>query len=208
MKQPAENPAKLVTVSEFYRLVPDGQKADLLDGVIYMASPDTRTSDKLGGFLRSLIEDYAVARNLGGDVFGPRFSFRLTKYRAPEPDAAYVCRERLHLVTEREMKGPPDIAVEIVSRDSRKRDYGPKKEIYEATGVRQYWIIDPLKGRAEFHRLVYGKLQIVSTDDGFFRSEVLPGFWLRVEWLFSDPIPNRLKCLNQMLAGPAPPAGG
>ena len=39
----------LVTVEEFFCLVPDGQKADLIDGVIYMASPDTRRSDRLGG---------------------------------------------------------------------------------------------------------------------------------------------------------------
>ncbi len=51
------------------------------------------------------------------------------------------------------MKGSPDAAVEVVSRDSRSRDYGLKKHAYEKAGVSEYWIIDPMQNRAEFHRL-------------------------------------------------------
>jgi Uma2 family endonuclease len=127
--KPAED---LVTVSEFYRLVPDGQKADLLNGVIYMASPDSIRSNTLTGFLFLLMQIYTEARNLGGQVFVTRVAFRLTKYTAPEPDVAYVRPERVHLITATGVKGGPDVAVEVVSRDSRRRDYGLKKRAYES----------------------------------------------------------------------------
>ena len=118
---PLSPDSDLVTVEEFYCLVPDGQKADLIDGVIYMASPDTRRSDRLGGFIKFLMQGYAAVQGLG-EVYGSRFAFELSQFRAPEPDAAFVRTERLHLVSERRMVGGPDIAVEIVSRESRQRD--------------------------------------------------------------------------------------
>ena len=139
----------LVSVEEFFCLVPDGQKADLIDGVIYMASPDTRRSDRLGGWIKFLLQGYAAVKGLG-EVYGSRFAFELTEFRAPEPDVAFVCAERLTLVDDRRMVGGPDIAVEAVSRDSRQRDYGEKKQLYADAGVAEYWIIDPLQQRCEF----------------------------------------------------------
>ena len=61
---PLSPDSDLVTVEEFYCLVPDGQKADLIDGVIYMASPDTRRSDRLGGFIKFLMQGYAEVRGI------------------------------------------------------------------------------------------------------------------------------------------------
>ena len=94
----------LVSVEEFFCLVPDGQKADLIDGVIYMASPDTRRSDRLGGWIKFLLQGYAAVKGLG-EVYGSRFAFELTEFRAPEPDVAFVRTERLPLVSDRRMLG-------------------------------------------------------------------------------------------------------
>ncbi len=173
---PLSPDSDLVTVEEFYCLVPDGQKADLIDGVIYMASPDTRRSDRLGGFTKFLMQGYAAVQGLG-EVYGSRFAFELTQFRAPEPDAAFVRTERLHLVSERRMVGGPDIAVEIVSRESRQRDYGEKKQLYADAGVSEYWIIDPLQRRVEFHRLRAGRYEPVPLEQNrIFRSAVLGNF--------------------------------
>jgi Uma2 family endonuclease len=201
MIRKAKTTPEPVTVDEFYRLVPDGQKADLIDGVVCMASPDTPKADDLTNFIHVLMDIYTAARELGGKVRGSRFAFRLTRYRAPEPDVSYIRKERLRLTTRRWMKGGPDVAIEVVSRGSRKRDYVTKKELYEAAGVSEYWIIDPLKSRAEFHRLEKGKYQPVSLEnDHIFRSAVLPGFWLDVNWLFGKELPNSYECLQQILA--------
>jgi Uma2 family endonuclease len=200
MPRPTKPAEDLVTVSEFYRLVPDGQKADLLKGVIYMASPDSIRSNDLTGFLSALMRMYNEAKDIGGRVFVTRVAFRLTKYSAPEPDVGYVRPERVHLITAAGVKGGPDVGVEVVSRDSRSRDYGVKKRAYEKAGVSEYWIIDPLKNHAEFHRLQDGKYEVVPLEDGhIFRSQVLPGFWLDVNWLFSQPLPNAYQCLQQLL---------
>jgi Uma2 family endonuclease len=197
---PVSPESDLVTVEEFYGLVPEGQKADLIDGVIYMASPDTRRSDRLDGFIKFLLQGYAEAQS-SGEVYGSRFAFEISQFRAPEPDVAFVRTERLHLVSERRMVGGPNIAVEIVSRDSRQRDYGEKKQLYAEAEVTEYWIIDPIQRRVEFHRLGAGQYALVPLEHNrIFRSAVLEGFWLDVEWLLTEPLPKAYEKLQEILA--------
>jgi Uma2 family endonuclease len=192
----------LVSVEEFFCLVPDGQKADLIDGVIYMASPDTRRSDRLGGWIKFLLQGYAAVKGLG-EVYGSRFAFELTEFRAPEPDVAFVRTARLSLVDERRMVGGPDIAVEVVCRDSRQRDYGEKKQLYIDAGVAEYWIIAPLQQRCEFHRLHAGRYDLVPLENNrLFRSAILEGFWLDVEWLLTESLPNEYEILQEILRSP------
>ena len=73
-----------ITVKEFYKLLPDGQKADLLDGVIYMASPDSTEAkhNDLTGFLESLMRMYNAAKKLAGRAYVTRVAFRLSKHHA------------------------------------------------------------------------------------------------------------------------------
>ena len=100
MSRPSNLAEDLVTFEQFCALVPDGQKADLIDGVIYIASPDSRRSNRITAFVCHLLTGFVGARNLGGEVFVNRFAFRLTEMRAPEPDVAYVRPERLDLIEE------------------------------------------------------------------------------------------------------------
>jgi Uma2 family endonuclease len=191
----------LLTVEDFFSLVEDGQKADLIDGVIYMASPDTPRNNEIASFVQVLMTCFAAVGELG-KVYVSRVAFVMSEFRAPEPDVAFVSAARLGLVSAGRVKGAPDIAVEVVSHDSRSRDYVEKKRLYEQAGVREYWLIDPLQERAEFYLLRDGAfVRAPLSRNRIFRSEALPGFWLDVEWLFADPMPNHMTCLQQILAG-------
>jgi Uma2 family endonuclease len=191
----------LITVEEFFALSPDGEKADLIDGVIYVASPDTPDNNELASLIQILMDGFASAHGLG-KVYASRVAFVLTTFRAPEPDVAFLRKDRLRNVKKSRVMGGPDIAVEVISRDSRSRDSVDKKRLYEEAGVREYWLIDPMQQRADFYRLNEGRYALASLErNRIFRSEVLPGFWLDVEWLFADPLPNKFECLQQVLAG-------
>lgn len=112
----------------------------------------------------------------------------------------YVRPERAHLVAENEMQGAPDIAVEIVSRDSRERDYREKLHLYQEAGVSEYWIVDPLQGRADFYGLQDGRYVLLPLEaNRIFRSSVIPGFWLNVDWLHARPVPAAYRCLEEIL---------
>jgi len=82
------------TFEDFCWIIPDGQKADLINGVIYIASPEYTDADALLGWLRTILSIYARRKNLGR-VFGSRVAFRLNKWNSPEPDIAFVSRQRV-----------------------------------------------------------------------------------------------------------------
>jgi len=87
-------PPRTYTLEEFFGLIQDGQKADLIDGIIHRASPDTFRNDGLRGFTAFLMRSYA-RRNRLGRVTGSRVAYVLGHCRAPEPDVAFVRQERL-----------------------------------------------------------------------------------------------------------------
>lgn len=194
--------SRLRTFDEFCVLVKDGQKADLIDGVIYMASPDSLETNNLFMWFGGLIEYYAEETELG-EVFGSRAAFRLDNYNSPEPDLAFVRASRLPKVKGGHFNGAPDIAIELVSLDSVERDYVAKREKYRQAGVSEYWIVDEMVQRVTMLRLdARGRYREVKPQAGVLFSEVLAGFWFRPEWLWRSPLPKKLAILNQILAGP------
>jgi Uma2 family endonuclease len=90
----------------------------------------------------------------------------------------------MHLAGELYFSGPPDIAVEVVSPSSRQYDTVEKNINYARYGVGEYWLIDPVEERAVFYRQVEGHLLPIPAEEGLVRSQLLDGYWLRLEWLF------------------------
>jgi Uma2 family endonuclease len=193
-------PTAQIDFEAFCELVKDGEKADLIDGVIYMASPDNTDANILSVWLICLL-DYFVAEYDLGQVFGSRVAFRLDGRNGPEPDVAFVRKDRLHLVERGRVAGPPDLAVEIVSPESIERDYEKKRRQYERAGVPEYWIIDELEQRVTALRLAAKrKYKEVRPQKGELHSAVVPGFWLRVAWLWQSPLPKRSVVLNEIMS--------
>lgn len=204
MAQPGYDGDDRITVDDFYHLVPDGQKADLIDGVIYMASPDSIRANDLTGFLYRLMLGFIETRGIAGRVFINRVACRLSDFSAPEPDVGYVRPERVRLIEPGGLRGAPDIAVEVVSRESRHRDYEDKRRLYEEAGVPEYWIVDPVQQRNEFLVREEGRYQLAPLEaNRFFRSRAMAGFWVDVDWLLADPLPPATGCLQAILGEPA-----
>jgi Uma2 family endonuclease len=187
------------TFEDFCLLVKDGEKADLIDGVIYMSSPDNTDAADLFGWLFRLIGDFVEERDLG-KVYGSRVAFRLGEPHGPEPDIAFVRTERLHLVERGFVDGPPDLAIEIVSPDSIERDYVRKREQYRQAGVPEYWIVDEIEKRIMLlKRNASGAYRETKPRKGVLHSTALPGFWLRPEWLWQQPRPKMIMILTEIL---------
>jgi Uma2 family endonuclease len=188
-----------VTFDDFCFLVKDGQKADLIDGVIYMASPDNPDNWRLSRWLIGLTDDYVTEKDLG-EIFGIRIAFRLDEHQSPEPDLGFVKKKRLHLVKKGFILGPPDAAFEIVSPESVERDYKKKRHQYEKYGVREYWIIDQMDETVTLLRLnKRGKYQEIQPLDSVYHSEVIDGFWLDPTWLWQSPRPRKSAILAKLL---------
>lgn len=184
---------------DFCHIIQPDQKADLIDGVIYMASPKvskppayTAGSSCCSPNLRSSptwAKSSAHGRRSG---WGANDS--------PEPDIAFVKKRRLHLAREGHIAGPPDVAMEIVSPESVDRDYHKKRALYERAGVAEYWIIDEDIRKVTLLRLGRnGKYREIRPVKGILRNQVIKGFWLRPEWLWAETRPRQADVLKQLL---------
>ncbi len=107
------------------------------------------------------------------------------------PDILFVANENLHRMRDGYLDGPADLVIGVISPGSRKVDKEEKFREYERGGVSEYWIIDPKRKEAEFYQLgPQGTYQRVPVgEDGIYRSGILNGFWLRVGWLWQNPLP-------------------
>lgn len=187
------------TLEDFCAIIREDQKADLIDGVIYMASPENTDANKLFLCLASIMNIYARRKNLG-EIFGSRVALRLDKEHGPEPDIAFVRTEHLDRVKRGHVAGASDLAVEIVSADSIERDYYRKRELYEEHGISEYWIIDEMDQSVALLRLKKGKYRRVRPKKDELHSHVLSGFWLRPKWLWQEPRPDEFETLMEILS--------
>ena len=186
---------------EFCEWIPEGLKADLIEGVIYVASPDNIKHHNIAMFLNLLIRGYLRRRKIKGHTFGFRIAFRLGDTEGPEPDLAYLAPEHSDRICETYIDGPPDLAVEIISPDSIERDYRKKRKQYERAGVREYWIIDPLEERTTCYRLgSTGKYKEARAQAGKMQSHVIPGFWVKPAWFWQSPLPDEDDALKEILS--------
>lgn len=189
-----------ITFEEFCALIREDQKADLIDGVIYMASPENTDANTLVGWLCSVMFAYAQEKALGR-VFVERVAFRLGERQGPEPDIAFVRAEHAGRIHRGYVEGPPDLAVEVVAEESAERDYVRKRHQYQEAKVPEYWIIDEELATVLLLRLdSRGRFREVRPRKGRLSSQVLEGFWLETAWLWQEPRPGIMQVLQQLLA--------
>lgn len=152
---------KRYTVDDIYAL-PEGQRAELIDGQLFYMAPPARKHQDIVVELSSIIKDYI--RNHAGEckVYPAPFAVFLGTKEGDEnrsdyvePDISVICdRGKLN---EKGCLGAPDWIVEVVSPSSRKRDYYQKLALYQTNGVREYWIVDPDKKLVIVYDLEYEK---------------------------------------------------
>lgn len=177
--------AERMTTEEFFRDAPEDQKAELIDGVMIMASPPLTIHEQLFSFLYRLLGTYVEDQGLG-EVLGSRTAVALDANNAPEPDILFVSSERRQIIGEKGVMGAPDFVIEILSAGTVRYDRGDKFDAYERAGVRELWLIDPYgPAGSEFFQLDENRYQPFMPDqDDILRSVTVHGFWLDVNWLW------------------------
>ncbi len=177
----------------------DGLHAEWEDGEVVVMSPVSRRHQDIGAFLLKTIGLYVEAHSLG-EVFYAEFQMRLRAQKTGrEPDILFVATQNLDRVQPNYLDGPADLAIEIISPESIRRDRDLKFREYEAAGVGEYWLLDPLQQTATFYqRTLEGRYQEVALDTGGrYYSPALPGLWLKPDWLWLTPLPPTLGIVKQ-----------
>lgn len=131
------------TTKDIYEL-PDGQRAELIDGVIYDMAPPSRLHQRISTRLASIIDRYISDNNGTCEVYSAPFAVFLNQDDKTyvEPDISVICDS--DKLDDKGCIGAPDWIIEIVSPSSQRMDYMTKLFKYRTAGVREYWIINPM----------------------------------------------------------------
>lgn len=159
---------KTYTIDDIYAL-PDGKRAELIDGQIYYMAPPNRRHQDIVGELYATIREYIKSNNGPCKPYIAPFAVFLNENdkNYVEPDISVICDR--NKFTDQGCKGAPDWIIEVVSPGSKRMDYSTKLFKYRTAGVREYWIVDSEKSRV----LVYS-----------FEQDTME------EYTFADTIPS------------------
>lgn len=135
---------QLYTETDYYAL-PEDVRAELIDGQIYYQAAPSRIHQKILMEVSGTIRDYIKSKGGSCEVYPAPFAVKLTedKKTIVEPDISVICdRDKL---TDNGCTGEPDWIIEIVSPGNSSHDYLRKLNLYADAGVREYWIVNPMK---------------------------------------------------------------
>lgn len=193
-------PEGKVTFEEFLALADEAIHAEWEDGEVIFMSPASRKHQDLSDWLTTILRVYIRQRKLGQLLSAPFTIHLKVTEQGREPDLIFLKTENLGRLHDTYLEGPADLVIEIVSPESVSRDRGRKFVEYESEGIPEYWLIDPIRQQAEFYRLGDDSHYHLSLPDaeGVYHSLSITGFWLEVDWLWQDSLPDELEVLRQL----------
>ena len=167
-------------------------------GYVVRMSPVALRHERIVDYLRMLLNAWLARKTApGGKPIGVLVGmpFVMRTDVAPSgrlPDLQLILETNPGDLTETVMLGPADLCVEVVSPESVTRDYRDKLAEYEEAGVREYWLIDPIRTRARLHRLREdGTYSLHEPNEhGDYSTPLLPGLILNVPVLWQGRLPG------------------
>ena len=168
--------------AEDYWNLPDGQRAELINGQLYAMAPPSRIHQEIVQQLIRVIGNYISEKRGDCKVYPAPFAVNLnaddTVY--VEPDISVICdKDKL---TEKGCAGAPDWIIEVVSPGSQRMDYLTKLFKYRTAGVKEYWIVNPMQETVQ----VYIFTESEDSVQYSFNDKVKTGIYGDLEICISD----------------------
>ena len=183
---------KKMTWADFQEMdLPEGDTSiyELIRGeIVKRASPNT-PHQRVSRKLLYLMEHYNRQKALGEIFHAPYDVFFDEENAGIQPDLIFVSNKRRFIIRENNgLVGVPDLIVEIISKGTMDKDRVLKKDLYEAFGVLEYWIVDPRNRSIEVYLLEDNRYGLFSfaAEEGKVKSSVLPDFQLEVSEIFPE----------------------
>jgi Uma2 family endonuclease len=185
-----------------YQAMPDVKQAELVEGVVYMASPlRMRSHGQPHGDLVTWLGTYKAFTP--GVLLGVEPTVRLDLENELQPDAVLLVPGRQATISEDDyIEGAPELVVEVAA-SSVAIDLHDKKRAFRRNGVREYLVWRTLDGQLDWFKLKADDYVLqVPDDQSIIRSEVFPGLWLAVSALLAGEMSIVLSVLQQGLNSP------
>jgi Uma2 family endonuclease len=160
----------------------EGTIVEIISGEIVSRVNPRGVHEELIARIHDSLSQHADAQDLGA-VFRLPWPVELSKFDLVRPDVYFVAWKDGVLDVDG-VRGVPELIVEVVSADTRDRDFGEKKRLYAWSGVFEYWIVDPVAGT--FQAFCKGKsgYDPIPIPGSTLSSVFLTGYELDLDWLF------------------------
>ena len=140
-----QKPKRKLTYED-YAKTPEGERWELIDGELInheeTMSPSAKRAHQRNQMKLGSRMSFFAEENDAGEVYSD-FDVVLSDADSVRPDLLFVSKDRLHIITEDNVQGAPDLVVEIRSPSTARQDWTVKRELYARHGVREYWLVDP-----------------------------------------------------------------
>lgn len=172
---------------EDYNKLPEGAPYQLIGGELVMTpSPIPYHQDiilKLGSKLLSFIDN----SNLGKVYIAP-VDVYFSDTEVYQPDVIFISKKNLKIIGEKRIEGAPDIVIEVLSPSSAYYDLRLKKDLYEQSGVMEYWVVDPVQRKIEIFFNKQDSFELITAvkNEGKVSSTVLKGFTISLQEIFGE----------------------
>ena len=179
------DPISKITYEEYCLFPDDGNRHEVINGLHYMnPAPNTNhqtISKRLQHFFYTLVELPGL-----GLVFDAPIDVQFGDHDIVQPDLIVILKDGPAKITETRIVGPPDLVIEILSRSTAKNDFTIKRRLYEQSGVREYWIVDPDAARIETWLLKDGKFVENGSATEDLKPAILPEISIPVTKIFEN----------------------
>lgn len=168
---------------------PDDKRWEIINGEAYMVpAPFTKHQDISRNFEFILVY-YVDTRKLG-KVYNAPIDVVLNEDTVVQPDILFISKKRLDIITKKNIKGAPDLVVEISSTDPKGtlRDKREKNKAYEDAGVKEYIIINSVTNCVEHFFLISNKFQEIGVygEDDTFELKTIKGLIIELQKVFEQ----------------------
>ncbi|MGC8916244.1 MAG: Uma2 family endonuclease [Thermoanaerobaculum sp.] len=184
----------------YFAEAPDMAFVEFEDGDLVMHAPVSIRHQQLTQFLALLLRAYVRQKKLGDVLCGPAV-LRLRPGLNYEPDIFVIPAGQLDRLEPHCFSGTPSLVVEIASPATRQHDMKTKAVAYRKHGVPEYWVVDP-GIKTLFQHLPaadpHAPYNVTPYTQGPVGAEAIPGFWIEAHWLWEDPLPEELSCLEHI----------
>lgn len=181
------NPQVKFTYEDYLHFPDDGRRHELIDGDHYVTPAPKTTHQVISMNLGAVLHGHVSGRKAGRVLTAPT-DVVLSDLDVVQPDLLFVSAARASIITEKNIQGPPDIVVEIISETTRRTDEVIKRKLYERYKVPEYWVVDPELETVKVHRLTnqgYARAAELSKESNdTLTTPLLPGLQVPLAAIF------------------------
>ncbi|MDZ7292559.1 MAG: Uma2 family endonuclease [candidate division KSB1 bacterium] len=173
------------TYEDYRQLPDDGKRYEIIDGELYMSTAPTPNHQKsVRNFLFALT--LYLKKHPIGEVIPAPLEVLFSQTNLAQPDIIYISNERLNIIKPEQVKGTPDLVIEVLSPATEKRDRTVKLKMYAKFGVQEYWMAKEKTSTLEVLRLQEGELVPVARlgKSDMLTSPLFPGLEIPLSEIF------------------------